>query len=218
MGHVDIVINNAAQTLRRPIDFYRHLLDYEQVSAHALPEAQRRLLVLQDATSRHLEPAACRDSPDDAETSTDVSRSTNEPDEPTLGQPSGASDPSPQLRAAAAREGAPIHQHTTTAATNQAGLSSTDSNSQDVKISTVPEPHLPSLACRLRERNPDAPAQTRTDPTTPRLQVTLWEREALFPAGRFDADGQQLDLRPTNSWRTVLDDVPVTELLEVRCA
>ena len=36
-----------------------------------------------------------------------------------------------------------------------------------------------------------------------------------FPDGLVDTDGQQLDLRPTNSWRTVLDNVPLPELLEV---
>ncbi len=29
-------------------------------------------------------------------------------------------------------------------------------------------------------------------------------REAAFPSGRFDADGQQLDLRRTNTWRYIL--------------
>ncbi len=37
----------------------------------------------------------------------------------------------------------------------------------------------------------------------------------LFPAGRLDADLQQVDLRDTNSWRMALADVPTAELLEV---
>ncbi|HMA95332.1 MAG TPA: SDR family oxidoreductase [Polyangiaceae bacterium] len=36
-----------------------------------------------------------------------------------------------------------------------------------------------------------------------------------FPPGRFDADGQQLDLRPNNSWRLKAADVPTPELIEV---
>ncbi len=36
-----------------------------------------------------------------------------------------------------------------------------------------------------------------------------------FPVGLYDIDGQQLDLRQTNSWRAVLDNVPVSEMLEV---
>ena len=40
--------------------------------------------------------------------------------------------------------------------------------------------------------------------------------EALFPTGRLDADGQQLDLRRVNSWRLRLDEVPTVELVEVQ--
>src|SRR4029077_2764084 len=38
---------------------------------------------------------------------------------------------------------------------------------------------------------------------------------ALFPAGALDADQQQIDLRPHNSWRLTLAEVPTVELLEV---
>ena len=38
----------------------------------------------------------------------------------------------------------------------------------------------------------------------------------LFPEGMQDGEGQQLDLRESNSWRMNLADVPTTELLEVQ--
>ncbi|MGC1457645.1 MAG: SDR family oxidoreductase [Steroidobacteraceae bacterium] len=38
---------------------------------------------------------------------------------------------------------------------------------------------------------------------------------ALFPAHRYDEDGQQVDLRDTNSWRLRLHEVGTPELLEV---
>jgi NAD(P)-dependent dehydrogenase (short-subunit alcohol dehydrogenase family) len=38
---------------------------------------------------------------------------------------------------------------------------------------------------------------------------------ALFPAGELDQDLQQVDLRPANSWRMTLAEVPTVELLEV---
>ncbi len=37
----------------------------------------------------------------------------------------------------------------------------------------------------------------------------------LFPAGELDQDLQQIDLRPANSWRMTLAEVPTVELLEV---
>jgi NAD(P)-dependent dehydrogenase (short-subunit alcohol dehydrogenase family) len=38
----------------------------------------------------------------------------------------------------------------------------------------------------------------------------------LFPEGLTDGEGQQLDLRPSNSWRMQLDEVPTVEMLEVQ--
>ena len=38
----------------------------------------------------------------------------------------------------------------------------------------------------------------------------------LFPEGRLDQDGQQVDLRERNSWRMLMADVPSVELLEVQ--
>lgn len=41
------------------------------------------------------------------------------------------------------------------------------------------------------------------------------EERIHFPIGRFDPDGQQLDLRPDNSWRMKAADVSTPELIEV---
>lgn len=41
---------------------------------------------------------------------------------------------------------------------------------------------------------------------------------SYFPAGALDADGQQLDLRPSNSWSALLADIGPRELLEVQLA
>jgi NAD(P)-dependent dehydrogenase (short-subunit alcohol dehydrogenase family) len=43
----------------------------------------------------------------------------------------------------------------------------------------------------------------------------FWDDAALFPANRYDEDGQQLDLREVNSWRLRLHEVETPELLEV---
>ncbi len=42
---LDILINNAAQTVRRPPGFYRHLLDGETRALQTLPDAQKQLLL-----------------------------------------------------------------------------------------------------------------------------------------------------------------------------
>ena len=40
--------------------------------------------------------------------------------------------------------------------------------------------------------------------------------EKVFPAGKLDADLQQVDLRETNSWRLRLGEIPTSELLELQ--
>ncbi len=44
-GRLDILINNAAQTVRRPAGFYTHLMDNEQRPVESLPKAVRELLL-----------------------------------------------------------------------------------------------------------------------------------------------------------------------------
>jgi NAD(P)-dependent dehydrogenase (short-subunit alcohol dehydrogenase family) len=41
---LDFIVNNACQTVRRPPDFYRHMLEVEQASADTMPAHVRRLL------------------------------------------------------------------------------------------------------------------------------------------------------------------------------
>jgi NAD(P)-dependent dehydrogenase (short-subunit alcohol dehydrogenase family) len=48
------------------------------------------------------------------------------------------------------------------------------------------------------------------------LDEDFSDGEALFPAGRYDEDLQQLDLREVNSWRLRLHEVQTAELLEVQ--
>ncbi|HEV2702835.1 MAG TPA: SDR family oxidoreductase [Steroidobacteraceae bacterium] len=55
--------------------------------------------------------------------------------------------------------------------------------------------------------------ETLRGPLTQRAPMT--RTEALFPAHRYDEDGQQVDLRDTNSWRLRLHEVATPELLEV---
>jgi NAD(P)-dependent dehydrogenase (short-subunit alcohol dehydrogenase family) len=50
----------------------------------------------------------------------------------------------------------------------------------------------------------------------PLLPEELVARTSLFPAGKYDIDRQQVDLRDMNSWRMLLADVPTVEMLEVQ--
>jgi NAD(P)-dependent dehydrogenase (short-subunit alcohol dehydrogenase family) len=117
LDRLDVVINNAAQTIRRPPAFYRHLLDAE--GGDALPAAARALL--------------------------------------------GTLTSSPSLSGPALDNGV-------------------------VPVRLAHQPLLP-----LAEAD---------DP-------------AYFPPGWYDGDGQQVDLRPHNSWSSELGEIAPAELLEV---
>jgi NAD(P)-dependent dehydrogenase (short-subunit alcohol dehydrogenase family) len=118
LDRLDIVINNAAQTVRRPPAFYRHLLDGEHAGREALPAEARNLLL-------NLTPPTA---------------------EETLAAPG------------------------------------------------PPPPLLTQLTLLPGDEGRDL---------------------AHFPPGWYDADGQQVDLRPHNSWSAELAEVAPIELLEV---
>jgi NAD(P)-dependent dehydrogenase (short-subunit alcohol dehydrogenase family) len=131
---LDILINNAAQTVRRPPGFYAHLMPNEARTHAELPSEVQRLLRAHEA---------CK------------SRLTSSHDaEPAL---MSFYDSGPGI-----------------------GIRSAAELSQ---LPSVCDPHESALE--------------------------------LFPAGRVDADQQQIDLRRTNSWRMTLSEVPTPEMLEV---
>ena len=105
-GHLDILINNAAQTIKRPTEFYQHLFDLEQSSIDSLPVALQQCLV----TTPHLQ----------------------------------------------------------------------------FQVGSWEQHLLP------------------------------YEAETWFPPNQYDKDHQQLDLRTSNSWKMLLEEVPPVEMLETQ--
>lgn len=72
----------------------------------------------------------------------------------------------------------------------------------------------PSQALRGAPLASTDPALLSQAPVAPE-DLALAGRVDLFPRGALDADQQQIDLRPLNSWRLTLAEVPTVELLEV---
>jgi NAD(P)-dependent dehydrogenase (short-subunit alcohol dehydrogenase family) len=136
---LDILINNAAQTVRRPPGFYAHLLQGELRPFDELPAETRPLLAGHEACVTALLPAL-----GDGGVGTSAIEPTWRSGDPALGIHSSAA--------------------------------------------------LSLLPYALEQEG---------------------DTSALFPAGRLDADLQQVDLRQMNSWRMKLADVPTAEMLEV---
>ena len=126
---IDIIINNAAQTIRRPPEFYQHLRDFESLPLEALPAEIQPLL----APSHFL----------------------------------------------------------------------TDNISED-----IPK----SLTDSVPNRNSEIPTVFNLDREN---QLSHSSDFSFFPPGMYDRDGQQVDLRPFNSWVMKDDEVRILEMLEV---
>jgi NAD(P)-dependent dehydrogenase (short-subunit alcohol dehydrogenase family) len=133
---LDFIVNNACQTVRRPPEFYAHMMAAERAAATVLPAPARALLHHYESR-RGVHP---------------------EHDRHTAVSPAAFDRRLPSL----------------------AGIA------HSAELSQVP----------LLPGEHDVAAH-------------------LFPDGRLDQDGQQVDLRERNSWRMLMADVPSVELLEV---
>ena len=140
-GRLDILVNNACQTVRRPPDFYAHLLGNESRPASTLPAESRGLLESHETLKAAL----------------DGGRGLS-----------------------------------TVEAEGGTGLTAWPGEGGGLGITAS------SALSQVAYAHDDA---TR--------------RRDLFPAGRRDADLQQVDLRRENSWRLALAEVPTAEMLEV---
>ena len=128
---LDILINNAAQTVRRPPGFYRHLLETESRRIAELPAQLKPLLEARSHLLEKLEPP-------------------------------------------------------------QADALATSWRSSDAAVGIHHSAALSLLPYELEQ-----------------------DVDHLFPAGKLDADLQQVDRRLVNSWRLTLSEVQTAEMLEV---
>jgi NAD(P)-dependent dehydrogenase (short-subunit alcohol dehydrogenase family) len=143
LPRLDIMIHNACQTVRRPPEYFTHLLDFETQQLDNIPPEVAKLIHRHEACKREL-------------------RERNLPLSSDTGRASGELTVAGEIPRAAP------------------GLFESARASQLV----LGEDHSPF-------------------------------RNGLFPAGQYDSDLQQVDMRLMNSWRLKLAEVPTYELLEV---
>lgn len=139
---LDFIINNACQTVRRPPEFYAHMMARETAVIDTMPEHVRRLVgSYEGLRGYHMLPESDR---------------------------------------AMALQGA-AQEMLAARLSDVAGLTHAAQLSQ---VALLPD--------------------------------ELAAQKGLFPEGRLDQDLQQVDLRGRNSWRLLMAEVPVVELLEVQ--
>jgi NAD(P)-dependent dehydrogenase (short-subunit alcohol dehydrogenase family) len=206
---LDFIVNNAAQTVRRPPAYYKHLMPTELVPTEALP-AKIRHLVKGDAHSLHLmqphlylenDAKVAFITPADADADADI-------------EAASPSTHAPSLHAATPSPDPPVITPVTTPVTIPTPVTTTTT-------ANAPTHPGPSLA-----RNPlsSTSGVVLTSNETQNKSAALSQLAvakgdtdtdaSLFPSGRYDVTGQQLDLRKSNSWTMVLDEVDPAEAIE----
>lgn len=163
--HLDIVVNNACQTVRRPPAYYRHLMGLEATAKEWLGEGATDVLKVEHSSwngGAAIERGAASGG-EALEAASDAEG----------GAAAGGSGGAGEGAGAVARE---------------QGLGSK---------SAVDALHSAALS------------------QVPVLASDTAAAAEHFPEGAYDVNGQQVDLRPKNSWKLRLHEVDVGELLEV---
>ena len=176
-AHLSDIINNACQTIRRPAQYYRHLIEKE-LAPHEAPADHRRCLALHEAC---FGAAAALAAP--------ASKQLLAP----LAAP-------PQRSQGELSQGVPQGGRLVGAPADGAG-------------SAAPAAAVPSA---LWSQLPVWGAPADGGEAGEAGEAGGEEAAALFPAGAHDVNGQQLDLRTTNSWLLRLGQVRTGEVAEAR--
>jgi NAD(P)-dependent dehydrogenase (short-subunit alcohol dehydrogenase family) len=240
---LDAIVNNAAQTVRRPVQYYRHLLPIECMEPeqmpkkwqevvkgdlHALAAAQQQGQLAAGSGDEAHHTASAASSSNHGVTVEDVSHLSGD------ALAAAAASPSPPPASAAAAEPTVTHAMDTTTASQAAVDAAIDAAMASATAAAAAvAAAIPSNAAASTTAADALSAFVRHDDLNAALATTgnraaalsqlrvlsddraKAEDDALFPVNRFDVTGQQLDLRTINSWNLPLDKVDPSELVEV---
>ena len=194
---LDVIVNNACQTVRRPAGYFKHLMGTERKPVAALPDAQRKMV------ERHHEFVAARDDMRRIEGASEGHKGStvdvDDVDEAKVdgpafgvGQPSGAGAGAGEAGAGAA-----------------AGAGASDDG----------EHASPALSTRTPTQ---APVGMMPSSAAEASQVVMHPDDrdaanaALFPKGMTDVNEQQVDLRTHNSWLLKMHEVGLRAAMMTR--
>jgi NAD(P)-dependent dehydrogenase (short-subunit alcohol dehydrogenase family) len=228
LTHLDILINNAAQTVRRPPAYYHHLIDAElSLQSTGIGEgsgvsaAKRGMLTEYFALLRWGNVAT-----DESVEAADALMGDSLGDK-IDGMPRRAGKPSAVLRIAAS---VTVATPPDLVAARHSALAIKEDETRTVAAGDAAAggaAHPTAMAVRpvtdAAERKPlpsrDGAMSVLTAPVL--SQVALLSEDAaaknaaLFPQGALDGTGQQLDLRAEHTWSMRLSDVPAVEAAEM---
>lgn len=209
---LDGIINNAAQTVRRPPAYYRHLMPIECMEVKEMPDQWREVvkgdlhqLAQEQQQSRITSAPAASSSPSSSSsvaaagvTVEDISHLPSDAHATASSQPHTVSE-HPAAAATVAASAAVPSGAAAAAPASSSSLSAFQRN-DDLNSALLTTLNRAAALSQL--------------PLLPSDHAHPLE-QALFPENRFDVTGQQLDLRSINSWNLNLDQIDPSELVEV---
>ena len=224
---LDILINNAATTVRRPPGFYSHMLRNEYLSFSDHPPSVQRLLTSHYKCLNNLllprtrggdgGESCIRSSEDNNSYNKDISTSTIAITTIADGDVNGGD--------AAAATDISASTLTTTSGTDATAdasanaSASASANNNDFAAVTW-DTKGPGIGLRASAQLSQIPysydsngGDGNDNNSNGEGEIRIRE-EVLFPEGKLDVDLQQVDLRSTNSWRLTLGEISSMELLE----
>ena len=192
-NRLDIIVNNACQTVRRPAGYFKHLLDKEREPLAALADVERNMVngyhdfldMRSHKTPRlHSAPSAPVSSSGEADAGSTVAAGTSAGTGAGAGAGAGAGEETAAAAVPADISGvAGITHATSDAAAAEEATALPSSSAEASQVVMLPE-----------DRTAD---------------------ETLFPEGQTDVNEQQVDLRTVNSWLLRMHEVSTPELAEV---
>lgn len=195
---LDIIINNAAMTIRRPPAFYKHMMPTEMTAFESLPPVLQPVLSKHHEFETHFLVAAANSTPLGIEVLPATSTLEAEPASTVFGYDDGSSGPSAPATGSSTSE--------------SAATMAQSSAEEDLE-------HVSTDVKRGKSTTTSSAPPTLSSAALSQIAImdedVVENESALFPQGHYDEHHQQVDNRDKNSWVLELDEVQTPELLEV---
>eukprot|EP00698_Gefionella_okellyi_P004822 TRINITY_DN14463_c0_g1_i1.p1 TRINITY_DN14463_c0_g1~~TRINITY_DN14463_c0_g1_i1.p1 ORF type:complete len:638 (-),score=159.87 TRINITY_DN14463_c0_g1_i1:14-1927(-) len=192
-NRLDMIINNAAQTVRRPPAFYQHLMQQE---SEPVPQDVARVLAQFDS-HRQARTISTTMRPHPQVSFAEMSETAAEDLAGTAAATNDSMDSDSE---------APESKH---ARFNAAVAEIEEQSRQDASMALVAGTGAAGLTAA-----PIAMAASAMLSQVPLVHGDDYRSETEFPSHHYDTFSQQLDLRKHNSWRMKLDEVSTAEMVE----
>eukprot|EP00051_Salpingoeca_urceolata_P015807 m.206764 g.206764 ORF g.206764 m.206764 type:complete len:362 (-) comp18506_c1_seq2:1459-2544(-) len=201
---LDILINNACQTIRRPAAYYDHLQDKEAKGSRALGERARVLLQLNETVVPAVAQGDGHSSSEAGSTQSQADRAFPSAASSSPATPTSTSTATLASSSSAAQAARCVHPDDFEHEVQRVRSSATTTVGLEADEGTVESGASNAGRAVADGQGTSGPMLVAPDGTKP-----------VLPKHVYDVNGQQLDLRKNNSWLLKLEEVAPIEVAEV---